>query len=58
METLIPWIARPSPTAPLELDIPREATADGTLELSVTGEPGRGGNGRGTDVAEIWLIKK
>jgi len=28
------------------------------LELTFTGEPGRGGNGRGTDVAEIWLIRK
>jgi hypothetical protein len=53
-----PWITRPTPSAPLEFDIPREATADGKLELSFTGEPGRGGNGRGTDVAEIWLMRK
>ena len=53
-----PWMTRPSPSAPLEFDIPREATADGTLELAFTGEPGRGGNGRGTDVAEIWLMRR
>jgi hypothetical protein len=52
------WLDRPNPLAPLEFDIPREATADGHLELTFTGEPGRGGNGRGTDVAEIWLIRK
>lgn len=37
---------------PLEFPIPREATADGSLELTwqrVTG--------RGTQVAEVWLIK-
>ena len=38
---------------PLEFVIPREATQDGVLELSwqrVTG--------RGTQVAEVWLIKQ
>ncbi len=53
-----PWMTRPSPAAPLEFDIPQEATADSNLELSFTGEPGLGGNGRGTDIAEIWLIRK
>ena len=43
---------------PLEFDIPREATRDGTLDLDFTAEPGRGGNGRGCQVAEVWLIRK
>ncbi len=51
-----PWMNRPSPAAPLEFDIPFAATADGRLELNFMGEPG-GGAGRGTDVAEIWLMK-
>ena len=51
-----PWMNRPSPAAPLEFDIPSAATADERLELTFIGEPG-GGAGRGTDVAEIWLVK-
>ncbi|MEP7341801.1 MAG: glycoside hydrolase family 20 zincin-like fold domain-containing protein [Acidobacteriota bacterium] len=43
---------------PLEFDIPREATADGELTLSWTQGPGSRGNGRGTQIAEVWLIKK
>jgi hypothetical protein len=53
-----PWMTRPTPSSPLEFDIPPEATAEGTLELAFTGETGRGGNGRGTDVAEIWLMRR
>jgi hypothetical protein len=37
--------------------IPAELTADGRLELSWTVEPGRGGNGRGCQVAEVWLVR-
>ena len=43
----------PPVVTPLEFVIPREATEDGTLELTwqrITG--------RGTQVAEIWLIKQ
>ena len=43
---------------PLEFDIPLEATRSGTLNLSWYAEPGRGGNGRGCQVSEVWLIKK
>lgn len=43
---------------PMEFDVPREATADGTLTLSWTQGPGSRGAGRGTQVAEIWLIRK
>ncbi len=42
----------------LEFDIPAEATAGGVLNLSWYGVPGRGGNGRGCQVAEVWLMKK
>jgi hypothetical protein len=41
------------PIAPVEFDLPRDATAAGTLELEwhrVTG--------RGVQVAEVWLIKR
>ena len=52
-----PYIPKPNPTAPLEFDIPVEATRGGTLTLEWTRPPGLGGNGRGCDVAEVWLIK-
>jgi len=42
----------------VEFDIPPEATAKGVLELRWQGQPGRGGNGRGCQVAEVWLLKK
>ena len=41
------------PLWPVEYDIPREATADGKLELKW-----RLVEGRGTQVAEVWLEKK
>ena len=53
-----PLIAKPQPPAPLEFDIPREATAVGELTLAWTREPGLGGNGRGAQVAEVWLLKR
>jgi hypothetical protein len=53
-----PLIAKPMPVRPLEFDIPREATATGELTLSWSREPGLGGNGRGSQVSEIWLIRK
>ena len=43
---------------PMEFDIPRDATADGDLTLSWTQAPGSRGNGRGTQVAEVWLMLK
>jgi hypothetical protein len=46
------------PFEPLEFDIPAEATADGTLTLEWTQDPGAGGTGRGCQVAEVWLLKK
>ena len=43
---------------PLEFDIPPEATAGGELTLAWTREPGLGGNGRGAQVAEVWLLRR
>ncbi len=45
------------PFEPLEFDVPRSATSDGVLTLSWTGPQGAGGNGRGNQVAEVWLIR-
>jgi len=53
-----PLMRKPQPVEPVEFDIPRAATAKGELELAWYGEAGLGGNGRGCEVAEIWLIKK
>jgi hypothetical protein len=53
-----PFIAKPVPYRPQEFDIPVEATRGGELNLAWTREPGQGGNGRGCEVSEIWLIRK
>lgn len=50
--------ARPVPTAPVEFAIPRTATATGELNLEWTKPAGGGGNGRGVQVSEVWLIRK
>jgi acetyl-CoA acetyltransferase family protein len=42
----------------LEFDVPEKLTADGELNLRWTRQPGLGGNGRGCQVAEVFLIKK
>ena len=52
-----PFIHKPWPPRPLEFDIPSEATATGELSLTWNREPGLGGNGRGCQVAEVWLLK-
>jgi hypothetical protein len=51
-----PFLTRPYER--LEYPIPPEATAGGNLELRWLGQPGRGGNGRGCQVAEVWLINR
>jgi hypothetical protein len=51
------WIHKVVPRAPMEFDIPQEATQSGELTLRWRREPGRGGNGTGCDLSEIWLIK-
>jgi hypothetical protein len=53
-----PLLTKPRPIQPVEFDVPRSATRGGELTLTWNGEPGRGGNGRGCQVAEVWLIKK
>lgn len=51
------FIKKPLPVRPLEFEVPRAATSDGELTLSWTQEQGRGGNGRGCEVGEVWLIR-
>jgi hypothetical protein len=53
-----PWRSKGFPPHPVEFDIPPQATSKGELLLSWFQEPGRGGAGRGCQVAEVWLIKK
>ena len=53
-----PLLERPWPPQPLEFDIPHEATAAGELHLAWTREQGLGGNGRGCQVSEVWIIRK
>jgi hypothetical protein len=53
-----PFLQKPTPIKPVEFDIPAQATAKGELDLAWYREPGQGGNGRGNQVAEVWLIKK
>jgi hypothetical protein len=53
-----PPLLKPRDMRPLEFDLPAEATRDGALTLTWVAEPERGGNGRGCQVAEVWLIKK
>ncbi len=55
---LHPFRDKPKPVAPLELDIPQALTASGDLILEWTKPSGGGGNGRGVQVAEVWLVKK
>lgn len=45
------------PYVPLEFDVPAGSTAGGRLTLNWTQEPGGGGNGRGCQVCEVWLLK-
>jgi len=53
-----PFREKPVPMAPLEFDIPQAATATGELTLEWTKPAVGGGNGRGVQVAEVWLIRK
>jgi hypothetical protein len=52
-----PFRAKGLTPEPVEFDIPPEATRSGTLILEWTRTPGLGGNGRGTQVSEVWLIQ-
>ena len=53
-----PFRAKPVPVAPIEFEIPQAATASGELTLEWTKPAGGGGNGRGVQVSEAWLIRK
>jgi len=53
-----PLMPKDSPVRPVEFEIPKTATAKGVLNLTWFPEKGRGGNGRGCQVAEVWLLKK
>lgn len=53
-----PLIDKPWPVRPLEFDIPRRETEKGELELIWNREDGLGGNGRGCQVSEVWLIRR
>ncbi len=48
---------KPEDMTPLEFDIPAELTRDGHLTLRWSRDPGHGGNGRGCQVAEVWLLR-
>ena len=52
------FLNRPMPPKPVEFDIPAEATRDGRLSLRWYREPGFGDNGRGCQIAEVWLVRK
>ncbi len=52
---LHPYLDKPRPVRPLQFEVPEEATRDGNLTLTWQAEPGRGGNGRACQVAEVWL---
>jgi hypothetical protein len=53
-----PFSEKEFPPRALEFDIPRAATAGGNLSLKWFGTPGLGSNGRGNQVAEVWLIRQ
>jgi hypothetical protein len=53
-----PFIQKPFPFKPMEFAIPAAATAGGELRLTWTGDPGHGGNGRGCQVSEVWLMRQ
>ena len=53
-----PFMRKPSPVQPLEFEIPAQTIRNGELILTWTRQPGLGGNGRGNQVSEVWLIRK
>ncbi len=52
-----PLISKPVPFKPMEFSIPPDATRSGSMTLKWYGEAGLGGNGRGCQVSEVWLLK-
>jgi hypothetical protein len=51
-----PLMRKPWPIRPVEFELPPNAR--GELILNWFREPGLGGNGRGCQISEVWLIKK
>ncbi len=52
------FLQRPRPVKPLEFAVPPSTTADGTLTLTWERPKGLGGNGRGAQVSEVWLVRE
>ncbi len=52
------YASRTGEIAPVSFDVPMEATKDGDLTLQWNMQTGRGGAGRGCQIAEVWLVKK
>ena len=52
------FVKKEFPVRPVEFDIPSEATGTGELRLKWYRKPGLGGNGRGCQVSEVWLIRR
>ena len=50
-----PLIVKPSPPAPVEFELPANLSE---LTLTWNREPGLGGNGRGVQVAEVWILRQ
>lgn len=50
--------AKAMPPQPVEFEIPVEATRGGTLDLEWSRPAGLGGNGRGCQVSEVWLMRR
>jgi len=50
------YIQKPNPIKPIIFNITQQATSDGNLKLSFNQSPGGGGNGRGCQVSEVWLM--
>jgi hypothetical protein len=46
------------PFEPMEFDVPPGAITGGVLDLRWYGKAGRGGPGRGCQVAEVWLVRR
>ena len=53
-----PYLPKEDPPRPFEFEIPPEATMKGELTLSWFQESGKGGAGRGCQVAEVWLERE
>jgi hypothetical protein len=53
-----PYLLKSRDMAPVEFELPRELTRSGALDLSWDIEKGRGANGRGCQVSEVWVIKE